>query len=212
MYLRRTWCKKCTPSLHRVTRHFLPMGFHRTCLSASILSLVDIAIKSSRDIILIKLEVISTLEANARRKGSDSLRHVARSQVSENVTMIIKEIWHGSDLILCVSNLAVNTWRFTKDTSSILALNSLLPLNFSLAPPPRVSQLTPLQYLLLHPQHFTDLGSILLTRPNTRRKMRLVRVWEKAFRTDLWTDGRTNPLIEMLGASKNLNVDRVESR
>ena len=68
------------------------MGFHRTCLSASILSLVDIAIKSSRDIILIKLEVISTLEANARRKGSDSLRHVARSQVSENVTMIIKEI------------------------------------------------------------------------------------------------------------------------
>ena len=37
--------------------------------------------------------------------------------------------------------------------------------------------------------------------------MRLARIREKAFRTDLrtdgWTDGRTNPFIEMLGASKN---------
>ena len=59
------------------------------------------------------------------------------------------------------------------------------------------------------------------TRPNTRRKMRLARVWEKAFRMDLrmdgpmdrwtygWTYGRTdrqtNPLKEMLSASKNIS-------
>ena len=92
MHLRRIWCKKRTSSLQRVTNDFLPMGLHRTCLLASTLSLVDIAMKSVRHINLIKLVVISTSEANARRNGSNSWRHVARSHISENITML--EIWN----------------------------------------------------------------------------------------------------------------------
>ena len=64
------------------------MGLHRTCLLASTLSLVDIAMKSVRHINLIKLVVISTSEANARRNGSNSWCHVAQSHISENITML----------------------------------------------------------------------------------------------------------------------------
>ena len=108
MHLRRIWCKKRTSSLQRVTNDFLPMGLYQTCLLASTLILVDIAIKSVRHNNLIKLVVISTSEANARRNGSYSWHHVARSHISENITML--EIWN-----LLGGLFPKKTGRFTSD-------------------------------------------------------------------------------------------------